>query len=194
MNSKNGILIGVIVAAAVLVVLFWQKDNLPIGSILPGEKMSSTSTSITPTSTPSTLPDGSEQIFCTADVKLCPDGSYVSRTPPTCQFKACPATPAKSTVVYVEVLLGPTCPVERIPPDPNCAPKPYLTSVDVYSDANLVTSRPTDGKGKVTFYLSYGAYKFIPRSGNPYPLCKEESFEISGPTQNITLSCDTGIR
>ncbi|MCE9643718.1 hypothetical protein K8Q93_00500 [Candidatus Parcubacteria bacterium] len=28
---------------------------------------------------------------CTMDVKLCPDGSYVSRIPPSCAFAACPA-------------------------------------------------------------------------------------------------------
>ncbi|MBU1091792.1 hypothetical protein KKA27_02950 [Patescibacteria group bacterium] len=28
--------------------------------------------------------------FCTMDVKLCPDGSYVGRTPPFCRFKDCP--------------------------------------------------------------------------------------------------------
>ena len=31
-----------------------------------------------------------EQIFCTADVKICDDGTAVARTPPTCEFKACP--------------------------------------------------------------------------------------------------------
>ncbi len=31
-----------------------------------------------------------EQIFCTQDVKLCPDGSYVPRQPPSCDFSPCP--------------------------------------------------------------------------------------------------------
>jgi len=31
-----------------------------------------------------------EAVFCAADVKRCPDGSYVSRVPPTCEFKECP--------------------------------------------------------------------------------------------------------
>ena len=31
-----------------------------------------------------------EAVFCTMDVKQCPDGSYVSRKPPTCAFEACP--------------------------------------------------------------------------------------------------------
>lgn len=31
-----------------------------------------------------------EQIACTADAKLCPDGSYVGRTGPNCEFALCP--------------------------------------------------------------------------------------------------------
>lgn len=39
------------------------------------------------------LPDyGSSDgdIACAQDVRSCPDGSYVSRVPPTCEFRACP--------------------------------------------------------------------------------------------------------
>lgn len=51
----------------------------------------------TPTSTPTTAPTPSPTstpTVCTADAKLCPDGSYVSRTGPSCAFAPCPpATP-----------------------------------------------------------------------------------------------------
>ncbi len=30
------------------------------------------------------------EIMCAADVRQCPDGSYVGRLPPTCEFAACP--------------------------------------------------------------------------------------------------------
>jgi hypothetical protein len=30
---------------------------------------------------------------CTQEAKLCPDGSYVGRTGPNCEFKACPLPP-----------------------------------------------------------------------------------------------------
>lgn len=33
-----------------------------------------------------------EPVACTLDAKQCPDGSYVSRVPPSCEFAACPAT------------------------------------------------------------------------------------------------------
>lgn len=40
-------------------------------------------TTPTPTSNPN-------QVLCTRDVKLCPDGSYVGRQPPNCEFAPCP--------------------------------------------------------------------------------------------------------
>lgn len=33
-----------------------------------------------------------DQVFCTLDAKMCPDGSYVGRVAPNCEFAACPAT------------------------------------------------------------------------------------------------------
>jgi hypothetical protein len=32
----------------------------------------------------------SDDIFCTQEAKLCPDGSYVGRTGPNCEFAPCP--------------------------------------------------------------------------------------------------------
>jgi hypothetical protein len=31
-----------------------------------------------------------EAVFCTLDAKQCPDGSWVGRVPPDCEFEACP--------------------------------------------------------------------------------------------------------
>jgi len=38
---------------------------------------------------PSATPPG-DQVACTQEAKLCPDGSYVSREGPNCEFSACP--------------------------------------------------------------------------------------------------------
>ncbi len=65
----------------------------------------------TPTSTPTTAPTPNPTpppTVCTADAKLCPDGSYVSRTGPSCAFAPCPAptegptaTPVPGNTVFV---------------------------------------------------------------------------------------------
>jgi hypothetical protein len=34
--------------------------------------------------------NGDDAIFCTMDAKVCPDGSYVGRVPPNCEFAPCP--------------------------------------------------------------------------------------------------------
>lgn len=38
--------------------------------------------------TPTPIPE--EGVMCTQDAKLCPDGSYVGRTGPRCEFAPCP--------------------------------------------------------------------------------------------------------
>ncbi|MFH0803591.1 MAG: hypothetical protein V1877_00515, partial [Candidatus Tagabacteria bacterium] len=38
-----------------------------------------------------------EQKACTEEAKICPDGSYVSRTGPNCEFAACPETKTDET-------------------------------------------------------------------------------------------------
>lgn len=42
--------------------------------------------------TPITPPPVDETVFCTTDAMLCPDGSYVARVAPNCNFAPCPET------------------------------------------------------------------------------------------------------
>ena len=49
-------------------------------------------------------PNEAEPVVCTMDAKLCPDGSYVSRIPPNCEFQECPAT---STPVFEDGTITP---------------------------------------------------------------------------------------
>jgi hypothetical protein len=43
-----------------------------------------------------------QSVVCSTDAKVCPDGSYVSRTGPNCEFKECPSAPTSTpnNVVY----------------------------------------------------------------------------------------------
>ena len=36
------------------------------------------------------IPPGDEPVACTMDAKQCPDGSYVGRVAPSCEFATCP--------------------------------------------------------------------------------------------------------
>lgn len=42
-------------------------------------------------------PKEDEVVFCTMDAKECPDGSYVSRVAPSCEFAPCPGETATSS-------------------------------------------------------------------------------------------------
>ncbi len=100
-------------------------------------------------------------------------------------------------VLVGQVLLGPTCPVERIPPDPQCAPRPYPTTVNVYSSGSndTLASAKSDVNGNFRFDLAPGSYTVSAEGGKVLPRCTSESAEVNAQaTTTITINCDTGIR
>lgn len=141
-------------------------------------------------------------IACTMEAKQCPDGSYVGRTGPKCEFSACPnPTPIsdKDDVSGVNglVTLSPTCPVERIPPDPNCAPKFYSTSINILKtgSSKIIKTIQSDSKGAFSTDLNSGSYILQAQGGSVMPRCGEVSVEVkSNQYTTINISCDTGIR
>jgi hypothetical protein len=108
-----------------------------------------------------------------------------------------PSTSREMGGVEGRVFLGPTCPVERIPPDPECAPRPYKTAITVSQsgDTAILKTIETDGDGKFTAELSPGSYDFTPSGGAVLPRCATHTVVIvpKAITQE-TFQCDTGIR
>ncbi len=47
--------------------------------------------------------ENEEGVVCTMEVKMCPDGSYVGRTGPQCEFKECPDSPLSSHADIIKV-------------------------------------------------------------------------------------------
>jgi hypothetical protein len=95
------------------------------------------------------------------------------------------------------VLLGPICPVERIPADPSCAPKPYKTTVEIFvaTAANPFKTVTTNATGAFYISLLPGAYLLRAHGGSMYPRCADVSVNVSaGKTGNVIVNCDTGIR
>ncbi len=108
-------------------------------------------------------------------------------------------TPANASGIRGRALLGPTCPVERNPPDPACADKPYQTSLVVTTadGAKVVKEFSTDGAGLFSISLPPGSYAI--RSGaasNIRPYCQSNgTIEVKQSAfADATISCDTGIR
>ena len=189
-------------------------------------------------------PAGTQQgtgTACTAEAMQCPDGSYVGRTGPNCEFAACPdtGTPASGTLgahcggfiqnaptcnaglhcklntstpdtggvcvvdqagsgVQGTVTLGPTCPVERVPPDPQCADKPYATRISVARAADptlTVATTESDAQGTFQLTLTPGEYIVSAAGGNTLPRCSPVDATVSAGTFTpLSISCDTGIR
>ncbi len=147
------------------------------------------------------------QVACTMEAKLCPDGSYVGRSGPNCEFAACP-TAATSTGggqgiapytsgVRGTVLLGPTCPVMRDPPDPQCADKGYATKVSVSrtGSSSVFATGKSDTNGAFQFSLPPGNYTLTALGGKTLPRCSPTDVTV-GPSgyTTTTIFCDSGIR
>lgn len=147
-------------------------------------------------------------VACTMEARICPDGSAVGRTGPNCEFAECP-TVATSTGggggsispynsgVRGTVSLGPTCPVMRNPPDPQCADRGYATTIIVRrtgSSSTFATGK-SDGNGTFEFSLPPGSYTLAASGGTMLPRCVPVDVTV-GPTGYVTtdISCDTGIR
>ncbi len=146
-----------------------------------------------------------EQIFCTQEAKLCPDGSYVGRTGPNCEFAACPNTsdnggggqgilPYKSGVRGT-VTRGPMCPVMR--EDMPCPDAPYATEVYLYrANSNTIFAQIKSGEdGTFQFNVPPGDYMINAKNDGISKICSPVSVSI-GPDEmlSVNVSCDTGIR
>lgn len=95
------------------------------------------------------------------------------------------------------VLLGPTCPVLRDPPEPGCADKPYETAIAAYraGSGSLVAAGTSDAAGAFEFALAPGSYTLIAAGGATLPRCSEASVTVvAGRYESVNIFCDTGIR
>lgn len=97
------------------------------------------------------------------------------------------------------VLLGPTCPVERIPPDPVCADKPYKTNLTLTTadQSRVITEFNSDANGKFTVKIQPGEYAIrSAAAANILPYCaSNNTIKVSANMfTDATVFCDTGIR
>lgn len=96
--------------------------------------------------------------------------------------------------------LGPICPVERIPPDPNCADKPFadaLVNFFVKDRGAFAGSTSTDASGNFRVNLVPGTYIVTagPKKSSFLPSCPQtEATVIAAKFTSVDISCDTGIR
>ncbi len=174
MPVKTKIIIGIIMIALLAGSVYWYLVKMGVGR------------------------PGGDSVACTTEAKLCPDGSYVGRVPPSCEFASCPgATSTAQSGIRGVVLLGPTCPVERIPPDPNCAEKSYATLIAIFranDPVHAVAVTQSDASGTFSIPLPPGDYAIGAGESN-LPRCAQAQVTVpSNAYATTTIRCDTGIR
>lgn len=103
-----------------------------------------------------------------------------------------------SSGVSGTVLLGPTCPVMKNPPDPQCADKPFKTSLAITTaDQNSVIKTISSGEdGKFRAELAPGNYAIrSAAAANILPYCRSELFKVEiNKITEVIVYCDSGIR
>lgn len=145
-------------------------------------------------------------VACTLEAVICQDGSSVGREGPNCEFAQCPissigkvsGTGAKyNSGVRGIVMLGPTCPVETYPPDPECADAPYATLVSIFradDPVHAIVITKSDASGAFSADLPPGDY--VAGAGeSKLPRCAQTPVTVEASSYvSAIVYCDSGIR
>lgn len=110
---------------------------------------------------------------------------------------ACRPTASPATEVAITVVAGPVCPVETVPADPACAPRPVAGAEILVrgADGRTVASLRTDASGQATVALVPGSYSLHPQPvGGLAGAAPEAQLEVGATPVTMTVTYDTGIR
>lgn len=110
-----------------------------------------------------------------------------------------PGDAAGTSGIHGQVLIGPTCPVERNPPDPNCEDQPYKGALAVVTadDDKVVKEFESEENGTFRVPVPPGDYRIRQAdSSKMYPTCStNETIAVSPGHYTWTfVHCDSGIR
>ncbi len=141
-----------------------------------------------------------ETVACTMEAKLCPDGSYVGRIGPKCEFAECPSPiNIGSGTLNGTMTIGPICPVERI--DHPCNPTPEMYAahkVFIYTadKTGTVATLTPDAEGHFSAELKAGEYFVdVEHQAIGFARISPQTVKIiDGQTVTININIDTGIR
>jgi len=114
-------------------------------------------------------------------------------------FLVAPLVAGNTGTISGVVTTSPTCPVERIPPEPQCSPKPYATSIKIREEGKqtVVKTIQSDNGGAFSTDLLAGSYELdaITANGSNFPSCPKVIVLVKADKTSVAnISCDTGIR
>ena len=105
---------------------------------------------------------------------------------------------APGTGLAITAVAGPTCPVEKIPPDPACAPRPVAGATVIVQDGQgkNVATVVLDAGGAAVVALPAGNYVVQPQpvAGLMGTAASTDVTVVDGTLTPVVLSYDTGIR
>jgi hypothetical protein len=92
--------------------------------------------------------------------------------------------------------VGPTCPVERMPPDPACADRPYAGTLVVESvGGTRIGAVTTDAAGNFALALPPGSYQLRLDGNAAYPRLAPQPFTVRADGwTTLDVALDSGIR
>ena len=107
-------------------------------------------------------------------------------------------TVVSDTGIRITAVAGPTCPVERFPPDPACAAKPVANATILIADASgqQQATVVTDPSGRAFARIGPGTYTVSAQGAAGFmngPDLQQVVVE-DGAVADVTLIYDTGIR
>lgn len=129
-----------------------------------------------------------------------PDGTVVavSETGTPVPADAWPAIDPSGTGIRGVAVAGPVCPVETVPPDPGCAPRPVAGAVIVIRDAggSEIARAEAGADGSFFVSLSPGDYVIEPQpvEGMLGTAGTQAVTVVDGPALVVEVDYDTGIR
>lgn len=109
------------------------------------------------------------------------------------------SSPAPDSGIEGMVWVGPMCPVESDPPDPDCADRPYATwlLVTAPEGGDVLEAAASNDAGEFRVALEPGDYAIRSRAtASGYPYCASEGtiVVVEHEWTMATIRCDTGIR
>ena len=106
------------------------------------------------------------------------------------------AASAPDSGIRGRAVIGPTCPVERVPPDPRCADKPLATTIAVLraSDRKRVATTESGKEGRFSVRVRPGRY-YLRGAKNTRPFARTVLVTVRAHHfTRVRLTFDSGIR
>lgn len=95
---------------------------------------------------------------------------------------------------------SPVCPVERVPPEPQCAPRAGAAQLSLLrADGSVAASGQAGTDGSFSFPVVPGTYvvQAVAAAPSPGRGCQADPSPVTVPAGSyatVSVSCDTGIR